>query len=541
MDQTREALAPNLADRLCGQVARRDDTRVARRLDRQPLGDGVYRLDEGALLDDFCHVLHATEVMARREPGHGTAIQRAMIPGVPYGLREGLKAGVGIDRMTALPVWLGSDEALMPWVGCTAQPVRPGLCPRGATTRQGARTPGPIGPETLAEPIVKRHGRALEAVCKGSMRAWATAGSVGAQVTGLADGTALETTERSPGWGQGTRQGRMAEQRGRVHALEVTVYGGQVLLRLDAATKMPLAVTVGKLEAPASPWRRALRTQARMHLAGAARRRQVVCERGVVDGTDRGWLDQHDLLVVVPATDHLAVPVDARAQAAAGDGITVGRRGQTGRHGQGQTAWTERLETAVVGMTGRTPEAQEGTAAHGRQAHRRDVPPHGLTAVGVRTWQGREYGPGGKPVFLTNAAVQPPLQPFDDDDARRLIEPCGLKEAKPPWARAHPPQHNERAVRGPVLLTRLLCALATADRWRCAPEAVGGEPVGWQRWRRQLVAQTRDQVIVWAQGWYGIGHLAECAGLMGVKLKDMPPGLGSAHEVLAPYGLAAHG
>jgi hypothetical protein len=29
--------------------------------------------------------------------------------------------------------------------------------------------------------------------------------------------------------------------------------------------------------------------------------------------------------------------------------------------------------------------------------------------------------------------------------------------------------------------------------------------------------------------------------LMGVKLKDMPPGIGTAQEVLAKYGLAAHG
>jgi len=53
MEQTREAMAQNLAERLCWQVARRDDSRVARRLYRQPVGDGVYQLDEGAWLDDF--------------------------------------------------------------------------------------------------------------------------------------------------------------------------------------------------------------------------------------------------------------------------------------------------------------------------------------------------------------------------------------------------------------------------------------------------------------------------------------------------------
>jgi hypothetical protein len=80
MDQTREAMAQNLAERWCWPVARRDDIGVARRLYRQHVVDGVYRRDEGALLDDCFHFLQATEVMAMLKQVHGTAIQRAMIP-----------------------------------------------------------------------------------------------------------------------------------------------------------------------------------------------------------------------------------------------------------------------------------------------------------------------------------------------------------------------------------------------------------------------------------------------------------------------------
>ncbi len=53
MEQTREAIAQNLAERLCWQAARREDSRIARRLYRKRVVDGVYRLDEGALLDHF--------------------------------------------------------------------------------------------------------------------------------------------------------------------------------------------------------------------------------------------------------------------------------------------------------------------------------------------------------------------------------------------------------------------------------------------------------------------------------------------------------
>jgi hypothetical protein len=62
MAQTREAMRQKLAERLCWQGARRDDHRVARRLYRTQVVDGVSRLDEGAWLDDFFYFLHELEV-----------------------------------------------------------------------------------------------------------------------------------------------------------------------------------------------------------------------------------------------------------------------------------------------------------------------------------------------------------------------------------------------------------------------------------------------------------------------------------------------
>jgi len=62
------------------------------------------------------------------------------------------------------------------------------------------------------------------------------------------------------------------------------------------------------------------------------------------------------MTLVVPAQDHLAVPADARALAAAGEGVTMGHRVHTVHHDQGHEAWTERLETEVVGITGLTTD-----------------------------------------------------------------------------------------------------------------------------------------------------------------------------------------
>ena len=101
--------------------------------------------------------------------------------------------------------------------------------------------------------------------------------------------------------------------------------------------------------------------------------------------------------LVVPAHAKLAAPGDARAQAAAGDGCSSGRRVHTVRHGQRSMAWRDRLEPEVGGLTGLPPADQDGTPGPGPHAHRRDVPAHLLHAVVGRTWHGREEGPGGNP------------------------------------------------------------------------------------------------------------------------------------------------
>jgi hypothetical protein len=230
----------------------------------------------------------------------------------------------------------------------------PGPRPAGAARRQGERLPGPLGPDTLANHLVQWHVRDLEAVCHGRMRALAKAGGFGATVTGRAEGPDLETTAHDTGCGQVTRTRRSAETRGRMHASAVIVEGWNVRRLIAAATTMPVVVTVGQMQAHAARWTRALVTQARLQRHGSARRHTVVVAPGCLDGTMLWWLEQPESTGVGPAHTHMAVTADARAQAAADAGRTVGRRVHTGRHGQGPTARTARLETAVVGLTGRT-------------------------------------------------------------------------------------------------------------------------------------------------------------------------------------------
>src|SRR6266850_664479 len=67
------------------------------------------------------------------------------------------------------------------------------------------------------------------------------------------------------------------------------------------------------------------------------------------------------------------------------------------------------------------------------------------------------------------------------------------------------------------LFTLLIFALATAYRLRYEGLERGTESVGWQRWRRQLLLQNREKLIVFAQGCYGTFHVAEYSILLGGK------------------------
>jgi hypothetical protein len=342
------------------------------------------------LLDDFFHFLHELGVVDWLNDVQGTAVQRVMVPCVQYVLLYGLKTLDGVESMHALPALLFSDEALMRLVGFNAHQVRQGVCQRSAPKRQGPRPEGPICPDTLAANIVKLNLRDLEALFNGVIRALAKTGALAAKVTGIVDATDLATTAQYEGCGHVTRQRRSTDKRGQVHEIEVTVYGWQLIVLIDASPKIPLAGQVVPSNEPEVLSRRALVTQARTHLAGSARLHNVVLDRGFLDGPDLWWLDQHGILFVVPAKDNMAATVDAQAQAAAGQGVTVGRRAHTVRHGQGKTAWTERLETEVVGSTGRTTDDQYGTSEHGRHHHRRDFQPNPINAVVVRKWHNRD-------------------------------------------------------------------------------------------------------------------------------------------------------
>lgn len=537
--QSKEDVTTNLVERLDWRFARRDESRIARRLWKKQAVDAIYSLEEGAILDEFVHFLDEIGVVPRWQALQGDGIKREMVDFFQYVMLYGMKTLFGIEGMNALPDLLLSDEAAMRLAGFNAVQIRDGICQRSHEKRQGDKPPGPLCPDTLADNIVKLSLGAMEAFFNGVVQDLAKARVFAQQVTGILDGTDLETTARYEGCGQATRKRKITDKRGKVREIEVTVYGWKLLVMIEVRTKLPLAAKVVPIQDHEATLTRELVSQARANLAPHARLSRVVFDRGFLDGADLWWLAQQDLGFVVPAKANMRVTADAQALAAAGTGV-VARRGHTVAHGQGKHRWTERLETEVVGIAALTTYDQYGPEEHAQHQYRKDFEGHPLNAVVVRKWNNRDDGPGGKVVFLTNDAVAKPLTLFDAYDDRSLIENCCIKESKQAWNLKHPPKKTERAVQVHVLFTLSMFALATAYRLRAEQAAVGDEPVGWQRWRRQLIQQNRDKVIIFAQGWYGIFHVAEYSLLLGVRLREPPPQVGSRRDVLKKYGLVGH-
>ncbi len=124
MKQTRAELPQSRAEWLRWVVTRPDDARVARRLYCKQRLAGMYRLDEGVLLEDFCHFLDRARGLRILSELYGKAIQCEMCPYMQFILHYGLKTLFGIERIKVLPALLSSDEALRLVVGFNAQHAR---------------------------------------------------------------------------------------------------------------------------------------------------------------------------------------------------------------------------------------------------------------------------------------------------------------------------------------------------------------------------------------------------------------------------------
>jgi hypothetical protein len=153
-------------------------------------------------------------------------------------------------------------------------------------------------------------------------------------------------------------------------------------------------------------------------------------------------------------------------------------------------------------------------------------------------------------VDLTNGSAQDAFAVFDTDDGRSLIENGLFREGKGPWLLEPAPQKNENAVIVHVVFTMAVMALATAYRLWNRQQELGEQETpetgiallegeGTTAWRRRLLQENRDKVIVFVGDYYGIFHAAEFAILAGLRIKPngILPKWGLPADILARYSL----
>src|SRR5262249_47915643 len=131
--QNKEEITTNLVERLDWRFARRDESRIARRVwEEQPV-DAIFSLEEGGLLGECVHFLGEVGVLSRWQALQGEDIQREMVDFFQYVRLYSMKTLLGIEAMNALPDLLFSAEAAMRRQG--SMPYRSGRASVSGVTR----------------------------------------------------------------------------------------------------------------------------------------------------------------------------------------------------------------------------------------------------------------------------------------------------------------------------------------------------------------------------------------------------------------------
>lgn len=547
-------------DNLSWGFAERNDAEVIGGLINGKPIDAIYNLDERALMDDFFHFLQeegVLNILEGMEASSGT-IQREMVDFRVYVILYLLKTLHEIESMNALPELLFQDEMWMKWVGFNAYQIRNGICDRGkfrkkkkkateAEKDEKAEVRGPLVPRTLANNIVKLSSAELECTFRRCIRRLAERGHFQKKVTLILDTTDLEVTERYEGAGWVIRERQIEDKIGKLHTIEVKVFGWKVGVIFEALTRVPVAFKVAKINEPDVHFLKALMLQALSNLEPYCKVENLVIDRGFIDGPALWWLKQEKGIdFVIPARKDMHIYKDALALAEKYAGNTAcpeivkAERVVKKQHGKGKEARTELLTTRIVGVSDLKTYDSYGPVEEQGTQNKKDFKGNPLNAVVVKMWQNREYGPHRGVVFITSRSVAKPFVVFDLYDERSLIENCLFREGKQKWDLQHLPQKNEQAAHVHVFFVLLTMTLTTLfRRWKQKQETLldAGQMVGIERYRRRLKAENRDKIILFFYGMYAILYTQEMAILGGFNLRQPSFGIGTREDILRKYGV----
>ena len=537
-------VAAAIRERLDWRLAERNDQFVGKVVGEGEEVDAIFGLEEAGLLDGFLHFLEATGVLALVRSLTVQACRRLMVPVVLLVLTYFMKVLMGIPSVNALPALLFSNQGAMLLLGFDGYVMENGLSRRSHEKRgEGKAPPTPFSERVMSSFPGKMLVEEVEGFFNGAIRCLAVFGVFAAEVTGVIDGTDIETAAKYQGAGKVIRKRNGVDKRGQRKEIEVVVFGVKAIVLYELRTRIPLAVQVVTIEKHESQYTLELVRQGQENLSGRSRIVKVIVDRGFLDGETLWQLDEDGILYVVCAKSGMHVKEDARALAAAGEGHRAKRKRKV-VHGRGKTERVERLETERVGIEGLLTFDAYNSAEGYKHHNRKDYEPKPIDAVVVLKWDNKDYGQEGRTVYLTNESVVDPFLPFDDYDGRSLIENTLFREGKQAWHLKKAPKKTAAAVTSHVFMTFAVLALTAAYRLHEQAETLQDEmesqaafEEGVRQWRRRMKQENQDKVIIFVGDKYGILHVAELAVLTGVRLKKIPPELGTRDDILRRYGV----
>lgn len=428
--QTAADIRNNLAENLDWRFAVRDDNGVAQAVYQDHPIDAVHTLDEAGLLDGFFKFLQALHILEHWQTFSMDRVYRVFLPAIYFVLLYGTRILFGISSTNALPALLFSDVAVMTLVGFNAYLVEHGMPQRGAAQRTGAQPYVLMDPQTLASTICKASAVALADLFNGTTQLLAAAHLFPTWVMAAVDGTQIPTTRRYRGCGQLAVTRRKRQRDGSWLTVVELVFGWRLIVLVDLATLIPVAIKIVQIQEHEAPHLLALLAQAQQNLAPYSRITSLVVDRAYVDGPTLYQVHQQGLRWYLIAKANM----DARHTALALSAEeTAQERVTPVRHGHGRDAWVENVRTTIIPVRDiRTWSAYRPAAEAGERLAFADRP--ALNAIMIKLWQNTLPDPETGPwVILTNGPVDAPWTPVDAYDDRSWIENGLFRTSKQFW------------------------------------------------------------------------------------------------------------
>ena len=525
--------------------ATRDDKEILDALQEGKELEDIYTLTEEGLLDSFFDFLDKAKISECLRKLEVQDYQRVMVSIVLLTLTYMVKLLIGVPSMNALPNLLFSKKAIMKIIGFNARTLDNGLCERGKHARhENNEPPTPFCTQMLSDFVERFRPQEVEDLFNMIIQALAKFGAFDDKINLIIDGSDLETTEKYKDCGSVTKTKRTINKKGQVKKTEVTVYGFKIIAIIDVKTQIPVAVKVVKINEHESSFTLDLIKTARDNLKRHVTIDTIVADRGFLDGQDLFLIDQMGYCFIVPGKKNMNIYKDARnlAYSNLDDPEIIIEKTRY------EIKNNKKSKTTVVGVKGLTSFDSYCSPEEFKHKNQKDFTPKKINTVVVKQWNNKEYNVDHGVVFLTNKNVKNPFCTFDEYDDRSLIENLLFRETKQGWHLEKSPKKTSRAMTAHAILTMATHALTLAYRDHKNEELKKEKEeentnhrsflLGSRRWRREIIKEEQDYIIIFIKDKYGILHVAEFATMGGFKVRQAPEGMKTIKQIYESRNLS---